>query len=57
MYHCILCGFDAPRDDALVCSVSGRCICLRCWTRETGTMLVMSKALRCAVEATVNAAV
>jgi recombinational DNA repair protein (RecF pathway) len=34
---CILCRASVPLDDACAASPAGvRCICLRCWTRETG---------------------
>ena len=46
MYHCILCAFDVELDDTVVISASTRCICLRCYTRETGNLKLMTKALR-----------
>ncbi len=37
MVTCILCNFSVELDDAAVLLASRpRCICLRCFTRETG---------------------
>ncbi|MFN8559714.1 MAG: hypothetical protein U0531_21005 [Dehalococcoidia bacterium] len=46
MLRCILCAFETELDDAVVLSVSGRCICLRCFTRETNNQKLMTKELR-----------
>lgn len=51
MYQCRICAFETEMDDAVVCSTSGRCICLRCFTRETNTGKVMDKRLRHQVSA------
>lgn len=45
MLRCILCSFDTELDDAVVTS-SGRCICLRCFNRETHAEKRMAKGLR-----------
>ena len=46
MLRCALCHFDAPLDDVVVPYTDGRCICLRCFARETDTTKVMPKPLR-----------
>lgn len=43
---CIICGYTATPDDALVPTDSGKCICLPCWFRETGTGQPMPRKLR-----------
>lgn len=45
MYRCILCGFDVELDDARV-PIAGKCICIRCWTRETGDTHSLPTGLR-----------
>ena len=54
MPRCILCNFDTEVDDAVVSS-RGRCICLRCYSRETDTQKPMTNALRREVAATLAA--
>ncbi len=46
MFTCIICRFDAELDDAVVPAAGGRCVCLRCFTRETVTPRPMPKGLR-----------
>jgi hypothetical protein len=46
MFVCTLCHFACPLDDVVVAAAEGRCICLRCYARETGTTKPMPKALR-----------
>lgn len=46
MFRCILCAFDTEFDDAVVVSSNGRCICLRCFNRETRSEKPMGKELR-----------
>jgi hypothetical protein len=46
MLRCILCAFDTELDDAVVTSSTGRCICLRCYARETNNQKPMTKRLR-----------
>ena len=46
MFVCTLCHFACPLDDVAVACGVGRCICLRCYARETGTTKVMLKTLR-----------
>ena len=46
MFTCTICHFETELDDVAVASGTGRCICLRCYARETGTARPMPKALR-----------
>ena len=49
MTTCIICRFDTELDDVAVAGGEGRCVCLRCFARETDSVRPMSKALRRAV--------
>lgn len=51
MTTCIICHFETELDDVVVSSTTGRCICLRCFARETGTERPMPKTLRREVSA------
>lgn len=47
----MFCGADVESDDAHCITSTGRCICQRCWQRETGTThKPLSKALLWEVE-------
>jgi hypothetical protein len=46
MFLCTLCHFACPLDDVVVASAERRCICLRCYARETATTKPMPKPLR-----------
>ena len=46
MLTCIICRFQTEFDDAISATASGRCVCLRCYMRETGTERPMPKALQ-----------
>jgi hypothetical protein len=46
MFTCLICRFDTELDDVAVRGAGPRCICLRCFTRETGTAVRMPKGLR-----------
>jgi hypothetical protein len=46
MLTCIICRFDTELDDAISATAGGRCLCLRCYNRETGNERPMPKALR-----------
>jgi hypothetical protein len=46
MFPCALCHFDTPLDHVELLAVDSRCVCLRCYCRETNRALVMPKALR-----------
>ncbi len=52
MYTCVICRFETELDDVIAPVASGRCVCLRCYVRETQTALSMPKALRQDVSAT-----
>ncbi len=44
---CIICRFETELDDVAVMGGSAeRCVCLRCYGRETATARPMPKALR-----------
>jgi hypothetical protein len=42
---CVICHFETELDD-VVAKSAGRCVCLRCYGRETGAVRPMPKALR-----------
>ncbi|HZU76303.1 MAG TPA: hypothetical protein VFA70_06030 [Dehalococcoidia bacterium] len=42
---CVICHFETELDD-VVAQSGGRCVCLRCYGRETGSELQMPKLLR-----------
>lgn len=46
MRTCTICHFEAELDDVAVSMTGDRCICLRCFGRETGSAVPMPKALR-----------
>jgi hypothetical protein len=47
MVTCLLCGFETELDDAAVLLASrAKCICLRCFSRETGSARPVPEALR-----------
>jgi hypothetical protein len=46
MLTCIICRFATELDDAITATPSGRCLCLRCYTRETGTGRPMPRTLQ-----------
>jgi hypothetical protein len=52
MFRCILCAFEVELDDAVVAAQGARCICLRCYTRETNNTKLMTKGLRRELTAT-----
>ncbi|HLZ72090.1 MAG TPA: hypothetical protein VKV26_19465 [Dehalococcoidia bacterium] len=41
MYCCVICHFAVPLDDTVISGRTGRCICLRCYVRETGSEQTM----------------
>jgi hypothetical protein len=51
MTTCFICSFATELDDVAVGMTTGRCVCLRCFARETGTTRPMPAALRRAVTA------
>lgn len=50
---CIICRFETELDDTVI-KTSTRCVCLRCYGRETGSQLSMPKALRREIIATLD---
>jgi hypothetical protein len=46
MTTCRICRFETELDDVAVQGGAGRCICLRCYGRETGSTRPMPKALQ-----------
>ena len=56
MFTCRICRFDTELDDMAVRGAGARCICLRCFARETGTAKRMPKGLHGQVLATLAAA-
>jgi hypothetical protein len=51
MFTCTICRFETELDDVAVAGGTGRCVCLRCYARATGTAQPMPKALRRAIVA------
>lgn len=46
MFTCVLCRFEVLLDDAVTPTAAGRCVCVRCFARETETERRMSRRLR-----------
>jgi hypothetical protein len=46
MLTCLICHFETPLDDAVAPTASGRCVCLRCFMRETHTERTMPSSLQ-----------
>lgn len=46
MWTCRICHFATELDDVELAFVDGRCVCVRCFARETGSTLEMPKPLR-----------
>jgi hypothetical protein len=46
LHICIICRFPAELDDAVVPTSAGRCICLRCFGRETGSAKIIDRRFR-----------
>ncbi|MFN8559774.1 MAG: hypothetical protein U0531_21315 [Dehalococcoidia bacterium] len=51
MFTCVICRFAAELDDVVAPTATGRCVCLRCFARETDTAMSMPKNLRRALSA------
>jgi recombinational DNA repair protein (RecF pathway) len=51
MYRCVICRFETELDDVIAPTASGRCVCLRCFARETDTLRPMPRALQRALSA------
>lgn len=43
---CGICRFETEMDDVVLSRRGGRCVCLRCYDRETGGARRMPKTLR-----------
>jgi len=46
MMTCRICSFETELDDVVLTRSGGRCVCLRCYNRETGSNRPMPKTLR-----------
>ena len=46
MLTCTICRFGTELDDIVIGGADGRCICLRCFDRQTGSARRMSRELR-----------
>ena len=53
MYVCVICRFQVELDDVVAPTATGRCVCVACFARETGTARPMPKTLRREVVAAV----
>jgi len=51
MATCMICRFETELDDVVLGGRTGRCVCLRCFDRETGSARPMPKNLRRAFSA------
>lgn len=55
MFTCQICHFETELDDVAITLQGERCICLRCYGRETDTAKPMARVLRHQVIATLAA--
>ena len=55
MVTCIVCQFDTVEDDVAFRVGVGRCVCLACYLRETGSARPMPKTLRREIVAALTA--
>ena len=55
MWTCSICRFATELDDVVARMAGDRCLCLRCFDRETGGAHSMPKALRRALTAALAA--
>ena len=55
MATCTICRFETELDDVVLGGRTGRCVCLRCFDRETGSARPMPEALRRALATTLAA--
>jgi hypothetical protein len=56
MFTCRICRLETELDDVAVASAAGRCVCLRCYGRATGSVRPMPKVLQRQLIADVAAA-
>ncbi len=54
MHICIICRFETEVDDIVTAGSNGRCICLRCFGRESGNLRPMPRTLRHDITATLT---
>jgi hypothetical protein len=54
MATCTICRFETEFDDVVLGGRTGRCVCLRCFDRETGSTRPMPKRLRRELIAVLN---
>ena len=52
MATCVICRFETELDDVVLGGRAGRCVCLRCFDRETGNGRSMPETLRRELSAT-----
>lgn len=45
MYTRVICRFPAELDDVIAPTAAGRCVCLRCYARETDSIRHLSKSM------------
>ncbi len=55
MATCTICRYETELDDVVLGGHTGRCICLRCFGRETDSARPMPKGLRRALRAALAA--
>lgn len=55
MRTCTICHCETELDDVVAARPNGRCICLRCFDRETASARPMPKVLRRALTAVLGA--
>ncbi len=55
MWTCRLCQWQVTLDDVVVGLRADRCICLRCYLRETGDVRVMPRDFRREIDAALSA--
>lgn len=55
MSTCAICRFETELDDIVLRVAAGRCVCLRCYARETGAVRRLPRALRRDIAATLAA--
>jgi hypothetical protein len=56
MFTCVICRFPAELDDVIAPTATGRCVCLRCYARETETTRYLSRAMAADVATALSAA-
>ena len=54
MSICTICHFGVSLDDVAMRGPAGRCVCLACFARETGSQVLMPKRLWTSIAAIVE---